>query len=308
MPGAALASSITLQGATLRPALTTYGDPADYVVTPPSSYDGVARLLVSFPSGTLGGSAALLWNNQYLLTAAHMVVQGTTGNFTFPTSFSATFNLSGGPVTLYGAQYFVNPGWTGDVNYGNDLAVVRLASPAPISGYQIYRDPSSVGVVADLVGYGRSGNGNVGNVLPWGTLRQGQNRYDAFWNMPGYPYAFDFDDGTAAHDAFGYFNVTNFGTGKSEVDISFGDSGGPGFINGKIAGVHSFITTFGPSYGDIDTQLNSSFGEAAGDMRVAVYANWIDSVVNPVPSPGTLMLLGSGLVGLLVWGRCRRSI
>ncbi|MBI4642796.1 MAG: trypsin-like serine protease [Deltaproteobacteria bacterium] len=303
MPGAALASSINLQGTTLRQALTTYGDPADYVVTSPSSYDGVAKLRVSFPSATYGGSAALLWNNQYLLTAAHMVVQGTTGNFTFPISFSAT--LSGGAVTLSGVQYFVHPGWTGNVNDGNDLAVVRLASPAPISGYQIYRDPNTIGVVANLAGYGRSGNGDVGNVLPWGTLRQGQNRYDAFWDMPGFPYAFDFDDGTLARDTFGnLFGLYNLGTEYREVDLAPGDSGGPGFFNGQIAGVHSFIATYGQPW-DLDNQLNSSFGEVAGDMRVAAYAGWIDSVV--VPIPGSLVLLGSGLAGLLIWGRWRRS-
>jgi secreted trypsin-like serine protease len=299
MPEVAPASYLDLQGATFTPLLTTYGDPANYTVTAPSFYDGVAKLIVTFPSGTIGGSAALLAGGQYLLTAAHMVLQGGS----LPTSLSATFYLAGGSKSLSGAQYFVNPGWDGDVNHGNDIAIVKLATTAPIAGYQIYRDPNTVDVVANLAGYGQSGTGSQGNVLPWGTLRQGLNRYDGFWDMSGYPYALDFDNGFAANDALGKrYGVNDLGTGTSEVDLAFGDSGGPSFIDGKIAGVHSFIDTFGMQYGDIDSKLNSSFGEVAGDMRVAAYSGWIDNVT-AVPLPPTFLLLGSGLLGLAGWRR-----
>ncbi len=72
------------------------------------------------------------------------------------------------------------------------------------------------------------------------------------------------------------------GFGKHEVGIAPGDSGGPGFIDGKIAGIHSFgFTHFceGVTNGtDFTCGLDSSYGEMAGDTRISSYAGWIASV------------------------------
>ena len=76
------------------------------------------------------------------------------------------------------------------------------------------------------------------------------------------------------------------GYGKYEIGIGPGDSGGPGFIDGKIAGVHSFgFTHFceGVTNGtDFSCGLNSSFGEMSGDTRVSYYAGWIGDVVDGI--------------------------
>jgi len=76
------------------------------------------------------------------------------------------------------------------------------------------------------------------------------------------------------------------GFGKLEVGVAPGDSGGPGFIDGKIAGVHSFGFTHncqGVTNGtDFSCGLNSSYGEVSGDTRVSSHAGWIDAVVNDV--------------------------
>ena len=76
------------------------------------------------------------------------------------------------------------------------------------------------------------------------------------------------------------------GFGKLEVGIASGDSGGPGFIDGKIAGVHSFGFTHrctGVTNGtDFDCGLNSSYGEMSGDTRVSVWADFIDDAANGV--------------------------
>ena len=74
------------------------------------------------------------------------------------------------------------------------------------------------------------------------------------------------------------------GFGKLEVGVAPGDSGGPGFIDGKVAGVHSFgFTHFcrGVTNGtDFSCGLDSSYGEMSGDTRVSSYAEWIDQVIS----------------------------
>ena len=125
------------------------------------------------------------------------------------------------------------------------------------------------------------------------TRRGGTNRIDAStdtlksqplagigWRIePGKQLAFDFDDGTAAHDAFGrLFGITDRGPGALEVFTSPGDSGGPLLIDGRIAGLASYTfsvsrASTGP---DITSRTDSSFGEFASAVRVSSYAEWID--------------------------------
>ena len=88
--------------------------------------------------------------------------------------------------------------------------------------------------------------------------------------------------------------------------IAPGDSGGPSFINGQIAGVHSYLTCLGDASGNcIDTgsfgnNLVSSFGDIGGDTEVALFVPWI--LQQEAPEPGTCALVVAGLSGLL-WRR-----
>ena len=51
----------------------------------------------------------------------------------------------------------------------------------------------------------------------------------------------DSDDGTPAHDVFGaLFNLPDLGLGINEACSAQGDSGGPAFIDGKIAATVDF--------------------------------------------------------------------
>ena len=74
----------------------------------------------------------------------------------------------------------------------------------------------------------------------------------------------DFDDGTAAHDAFGlFFGLNGLGQGADEVSTSSGDSGGPSFINGQIAGVTSFGIRVFFSTAAVRTSMNSPIRASA---------------------------------------------
>jgi secreted trypsin-like serine protease len=123
---------------------------------------------------------------------------------------------------------------------------------------------------------------------------------------------YDFDNGLARNDAFGaYFGKSDLGLGDFEVDSAPGDSGGPTFINGLLAGVTSFGLTFtdekdssgqytlcSPANPDVLCGINSTFGEFAGDTRVSGYNQWILANI-PEPQTYALMLLGLGAVGVV---------
>ena len=76
-----------------------------------------------------------------------------------------------------------------------------------------------------------------------------------------------------------------------------GDSGGPTFLNGAVAGIHSF--SFRVSSSDVDDTLNQSFGEFSADVRLSEYADWIDAEVT-VPEPPSLTLVLPTLFTLAV--------
>lgn len=283
----------------VQPALTTRGDPAGYVVTAPSFFDGVARLAISTLTGGVSCSGALLSSGWDVLTAAHCLTDGA-GKLDV-TALTASFFTVGDQLDFTGAAYSIHPGFIGTIAGGNDIAVIRLSMATGLSGYGLATsDP--FGPVT-LAGYGRSGTGVQGHVLPWGTLRSGQNTYDAVWGYPGFPYAYDFDDGTAARDTFCLaFSLCHTGVPTEVLGVP-GDSGGPTFYGGYVVGVHSFYGRL--SVGDLDGVLNGTFGEVGGDTRVAAYADWIR--LQMVPEPGVAGLVALGLLAFALWRRRPRA-
>src|SRR5438105_4635661 len=68
--------------------IITTDAPANHVVTAPSSYNGVAELILTRTDGTFGCSASLIGASD-LLTAAHCLANGSGANVT--TGVSAIF-------------------------------------------------------------------------------------------------------------------------------------------------------------------------------------------------------------------------
>lgn len=224
-----------------------------------------------------------------------------------------------------------------------DLAVIELAFPIPagVETYDLYRDSDELMKETQHYGHGRSGVGETGATggADFFYGRTGKNRYDEiFAPLIGIPFfeqlIHDFDDGTGGTDASPWWYSPAFlcpasqekgvgnaskcnvakgqgrayrgkGYGDLEVGIAPGDSGGPGFVDGKIAGVHSFGFTYncGGLTGnapDVTCGLDSSYGEMAGDARVSANAAWIDAQVangvsTPIPEP--IPSVASGGVG-----------
>lgn len=231
------------------------------------------------------------------------------------------------------SNFFVNPNYTGEVIDENDVAVLRLSSLAPsfARAYNIATTADLEGQVYNIAGFGGRSTvgGNLGVNAGTGRLRQGFNRYDFRLGDPGFGGFFtdidpdtgqnffgtasiansilaDFDNGLPANDAScllgGAFGLTsdqfcNLGLGIREVSSAGGDSGGPQFVNGRIASLTSYGLSFGPNFGDILGGLQSSFGEFNGFVPTFIHADFIRASLVPEPESWAMMILGFGFVG-----------
>jgi len=265
---------------------TTYFDDR-HRAYPGEGLDGVVRV----SAGGYYGTGSLLYDGRAILTAAH-VVDGVSAS-----DIEVYFETTEGRTTLEANAVSLSPGYDA-VDINNDLALVWLSAPAPSEAerYDLYRSFDEVGQSMLMVGYGLPGNGYDGMLDTFDgppTRLMAWNRFDAdmyqlkttlgfdmSWTpLPGTQLAADFDNGLSSQDALGrLIGVSDLGQGVDEGMIAPGDSGGPAFIAGKVAGIASYGASLG--YGnitpDVDEMVNSSFGEIGAWQRVSHYQAWID--------------------------------
>ena len=249
-------------------------------------YDGVVRVV----AGSFYGSGVLLYNGQAVLTAAHLFASESTAT-------SVLFETNSGTQTVPSKKVLINPDYN-RTSSTHDLALVWLSGAAPISAerYELYRSNDEINKTFTMVGYGRPGSGNTGDLSspPNPPLRLlAKNQFDTdissllpfFSSTPAWAaiskkqLVADFDNGASAHDALGLLALrTGLGLGLDEGLIAPGDSGGPAFIGNKIAGIATYTADLESTFHhpDIDRISNSSFGELGVWERVSAHQQWID--------------------------------
>ncbi len=346
------AHSLLIGTQTTGTLLSTSGNAAYHPSYP--AYSGVVGLLMNYDAGSFICTGTLLPDRQSILTAAHCVSEGYGS--ASPNSTTVFFQPAAGlPVgqSIYNhasataiavTDYYVNPGYTGQVIDHNDIAVVRLASAAPdwAMSHDIVTTPDLTGAGFNVAGYGQTGAGASGTsginalLTLTGRLRQGDNRYDFRWgdadwggmwqgafdnpDLPSaqieFSYVSDFDSGNAANDAscllaasegLGGAKYCNTGLGLREVGLGGGDSGGPAFMGGRVSSVNSYGLTFGVDFGDAVAGVNSTFGEFSGYVPTYIHADFIYSAMIPEPQAYALMLLGLAGVGAVVRRRRKQA-
>lgn len=265
--------------------VTVTRDPERYRVLAGDGFDGVVKVSVE----GFYGSGVLLNGGRAVLTSAHLI-EGAD-------AVTVRVDTPAGRSNLLASQYALHP-YYDTVNSNSDLALVWLAEPAPVGAERraLYRHDDEVGSAILLAGYGLSGEGLAGyveNDRIGPTKRLVENRFDttgeavkdAFgrgisWDpLPGSQLIIDFDNGSRTNDALGVLmGLNDTGRGTAEGLIAPGDSGGPAFIDGKIAGVATYTASLSRNgqSPDVTDTLDSSFGEIGSFQRVSYYQQWID--------------------------------
>jgi hypothetical protein len=198
-------------------------------------------------------------------------------------------------------QYQIHPFYE-PLNDNHDLALVRLSENAPAFSqrYELYRDHDAMGQAFAFSGYGAPGTGEEGRdfnatVNPrfmaanrfetdGAALKEALGNSMAWAPKPGSTLVADFDSGFASEDALGgLLGIYDTGLGDQEGLITAGDSGGPAFIDDKVAGVASYTASLSTYHFDSDVDIydNSSFGEQGFWQRVGYddHQQWIDQSV-----------------------------
>lgn len=226
--------------------------------------------------------SAILIGRQHVLTAAHVVNGANPALIRFRSAAAEGFSSAATAVQ-------VNPVFTGntahntpgDPSVHGDLAIVRLAQPAPASipTARLFSGPL-LGRVLTLVSHG-------GSTTLYTT---GENRADVvFPDFLGRPatYLFDFDGPDLSSNRLGPPVPANGTLGADrEATLANGDSGSAAFVrfDGQwyLAGVNTFSITFGASGGGA-----AMAGRGGGGVVLGDHAAWMREVLSaPTPVAG----------------------
>lgn len=268
--------------------------------TTSSPWNGVGSVVVS-------GAAysGVVVAPRFVLTASHVV--GSTS----PAAIQFVLNFGGNQTHTIPAQaVFRYP--SASFPY-DDLALVELtvAVPNGVNIYPLFREPLNSTQRITLVGYGASGNGDVGvsAAASRSVKRVGENIVDAVQatvdasGRSSLFYLYDFD-GPSGSGVFGGPTLGN----AVETLVAGGDSGSPAFIGGALMGINTFVAQ------PVAGQPNDyKFGMFGGGMLLsrAEFLNWIDATTGYTASadavdiptlPQWALIAGTLLLGSIALG------
>lgn len=201
-----------------------------------------ARVFLPCDGKTCEATATLI-DDHWALTAAHVV----------GTSTSASIWVNGKPFDV--DRVVVHPEFKEGGLGKHDIALLHSLEPFAIDFYPpLSTGEEQAGDIVSICGFGIHGDMASGHSKADGIMRAGTNTIDRI---------------------DGHLIVCTASPGRSvlEICIAPGDSGGPLFCRGSLAGVNCLtMADAGP--------LRSKTGEESGHVRVSLYRDWIESVIS----------------------------
>lgn len=207
-------------------------------------------------NGQMVDGTATLINERWLVTAAHVM---------YYADISSKFYLDGKSYTI---DKIILNDFKDEIqdmtkNLG-DIALCRLSTPIVLDEYaQLYDERNETSKMCDIVGFGVFGVASFSERVKDNIKRAGTNIVNG---IIGDKLICDMSSS----------NPTEL-----EFCISAGDSGGPLFIDGKLAGIHSFV----------DGSGKFKYGDDTYHTRISDYADWIKVMTDENLVPDELQIV-----------------
>lgn len=189
------------------------------------------------------GASAVAIDDHHILTAAHVVNKAS----------ACFFTVQGNKYCI--SEVIIHEDFN-DNSFGvSDIAIGYSEKPFNFDFYpKLYEGDDEVGKVCSIAGFGFTGTFNTGANTIDGKKRAGSNTIDRiFENLL-----------ICSPSNKGESNRTTL-----EILIASGDSGGPLYINGELAGINSCVMAS-------DKNPNSSYTDESGHTRVSKFIQWIN--------------------------------
>lgn len=209
-----------------------------------SKYESVIRLNGKYKNsddGAIASGSGVVISENWVLTAAHVVDCMEDPFFTI------------GEKTHFVKKIIVNSEFDINKQMSNgDIALCFVEDRIIISVYpKLYTDNNENEKICGISGYGLTGNGKTGATHSDGKRRAGSNKI------------------ILVEECLLFCDMSQNDPTALEFLIAHGDSGGGLFIDGKLAGINSFVACS-------DGKPDSNYGDESGHTRISKYKPWID--------------------------------
>lgn len=206
-------------------------------------FHNVVRVCGMEDKNTLACGSAVVYSEHWVITAAHVVHK------------SADCRVIIGDTIHKVTRIIVHEDYKDQVFGSHDIALCYVDEPIILNFYpELYTDEDEVGKVCCMAGWGFTGTFDSGATFNDGKKRAGSNVIDK----------------TERSVLVCSPSKRNSKARCTELEflISYGDSGGGLFIDGKLAGIHSSVLA-------TDGKPNSTYHDESCHTRVSLYHKWI---------------------------------